>query len=106
MSTSNDAATTSHNEAAAPATATATARIAERAHEAIDRVSGQVEKSEHALRERAAQAEAQAREAADTARKQADQSLAQVRDYVRENPLTSAAIAFGAGYLLSALMRK
>lgn len=88
---------------AGKAEAPATERVAERAHEAVDKAAGRLGAQEIRLREGAAAVDEHARTAADRLRSGA--GVEGVVEYVRDNPLKSLAAAFAAGYVLSILRR-
>lgn len=71
-------------------------------HRATDKAAGA---ATHAT-EKAAQYRQRGREAYDDAVDRADEWLEQVRDYVREKPVQSVAIALGAGWLLGRILRR
>jgi ElaB/YqjD/DUF883 family membrane-anchored ribosome-binding protein len=83
-----------------------TDRLAAKAHETIERVAESAVGAEHRVRERASDAAGKMRETEQRARQTADQSVAKVSDYVQQNPLLSAGIAFAAGALLSGMLRR
>jgi ElaB/YqjD/DUF883 family membrane-anchored ribosome-binding protein len=67
--------------------------VAGSAHEAIDKIAGVTNQAAEALGEKGQQL------------KNAEERLMEdCRGYVRENPITSLAIALGAGFLLSRLL--
>jgi ElaB/YqjD/DUF883 family membrane-anchored ribosome-binding protein len=85
--------------------------------EAVERAADHVEDSLHRATDKAADAATRAtekaaecrqrgREAYDEAVDRADEWLDQVRDYVREKPVQSVAIALGAGWLLGRILRR
>jgi ElaB/YqjD/DUF883 family membrane-anchored ribosome-binding protein len=82
-----------------------TDRLASMAHEAIERVSPKANRAEHEVRRAATRA-------ADTAKlmqehvEAAQDNLRRARSYAESNPLITAGIAFAAGVLLSALIRR
>ncbi len=76
------------------------------AHGAIDRVAATANHAEHGLRGAAAKTSEAAKHAQDQAGAAATEGLHKLRSFVEENPLTTAGIAFAAGVLLSALVRR
>ena len=82
-----------------------TDRLAAMAHETIDRVTPKANRAEHGVRGAATRA-------ADTARlmqehvEGAQDDLRRARSYAENNPFITAGIAFAAGVLLSALIRR
>ena len=85
--------------------------------DAVNRAADKVEHGVHRATDKAADAATRAtekaadigergREAYDEAMDQADLWLERARDYVREKPVQSVAIALGAGWLLGRLLRR
>jgi ElaB/YqjD/DUF883 family membrane-anchored ribosome-binding protein len=85
--------------------------------EAVDRAADHVEESLHRATDKAAGAATRAtekageyrqrgREAYDDAIDRADEWLDVAREYVREKPVQSVAIALGAGWLLGRILRR
>jgi len=87
-------------------TKTTTSRAAQAAHEVIDDTAAKAEPVELQLREKAANAGEKVEATHEKAREQLDQSLAKAESFVKEKPLASAGIAFAAGLLVSALLRR
>lgn len=77
-----------------------------KAHDAVNRAAKSTGKAEEYTREQASHADERVRAAATHGRKQAEEMFGSVNGYVRDNPLISIAIAFGAGVLLSSLRRR
>jgi len=82
-----------------------TDRLASMAHETIDRVTPKANRAENQVRGAATRA-------ADTAKlmqehvEAAQDNLRKARSYAESNPLITAGIAFAAGALLTALIRR
>lgn len=87
------------------------------AKEAVERAADHVEESLHRATDKAAGAATHAsskageysqrgREVYDDAMDHADEWLGKARDYVREKPVQSVAIALGAGWLLGRILRR
>lgn len=85
--------------------------------ETVDRAADHVEEGLHRATDKAADAANRAtdkaaeigergREAYDQTMDRADAWLEQARDYVREKPVQSVAIALGAGWLLGRILRR
>ena len=85
--------------------------------EAVDRAADHVEEGLHHATDKAANAANRAtdkaaeisdrgREVYDETMDRADAWLEQVREYVREKPVQSVAIALGAGWLLGRILRR
>jgi ElaB/YqjD/DUF883 family membrane-anchored ribosome-binding protein len=74
------------------------------AHDAIDRVAETANRAENGMRDATDKtSEAAKHHEAGAA---ANESLQKLRLYAEENPLTTAGIAFAAGVVLSALVRR
>jgi ElaB/YqjD/DUF883 family membrane-anchored ribosome-binding protein len=83
-----------------------TDRVAEAAHERVERIKERLEPREEHLREAATHAQTSLREARERGRDTYQEVADHTREYVREHPLTAAAVAFAAGVLVSAWMRR
>ncbi len=84
----------------------ATDRLASMAHDTIDRVTPKISRAEQEMRSAAAKTADGAKNLQAQAVEATEQSLASARSYIEKNPLTTAAIAFAAGALLSTLVRR
>ena len=71
-------------------------------HRATDKAAG----AAHLANDKAADLAERSRELRDDAMDKADVWMAQARQYVREKPMQSIAIAAGAGWLLGRLLRR
>lgn len=96
------AATTSAVAGAKDALERAADHVETGLHDATDKVAAGAHRAGAKLDE----ASERGRAAVDATRAQADQWLSDVRDYVREKPVQSVAIALGAGWLLARLLRR
>ena len=83
-----------------------TENVARKAHEAVDRAAGAAGRAEERVRQAASEGEHRLRERSAEARESTERALEQFRRYTRENPLTSAGIAFVAGICLSRLLSR
>lgn len=83
-----------------------TDRLASMAHETIDRVTPKANRAEHELRGAARRAADSAKLMQGHALETAHDDLRRLRSYAESNPLITAGIAFAAGALLSALVRR
>ena len=81
-------------------------RLASMAHETIDRVAPKANRVEHELRGAAARAADGAKALQDNALQSTDENLRKVRSLIESNPLATAGIAFAAGALLTAWVRR
>jgi ElaB/YqjD/DUF883 family membrane-anchored ribosome-binding protein len=77
-------------------------QVEEGLHHATDKAAGVA----HKASDKAAQASERGREVYDETMDRADAWLEQVRDYVREKPVQSVAIALGAGWLMGRILRR
>lgn len=83
-----------------------TDRLSERAHESVDRIARTAGKGEERVRHEAADAEARVRDVGQKAREKSDEALRTLDVFVRDRPLLSIGLAFAAGSLVSALVRR
>ena len=83
-----------------------TDRLASMAHETIERVSPKANRAEHEVRGAATRAADSAKLLQEHAVEAAQDNLRKARSYAESNPLITAGIAFAAGALLSALIRR
>ncbi len=83
-----------------------TDRIASMAHDTLDRVTPKANRAEHEVRDAAVKTTEGVKHLHEQAVEAAEEGLRQARSYIASNPLTTAGIAFAAGVLLSALIRR
>lgn len=76
--------------------------VEEGLHSATDKAAG----AAHKASEKAAEVSERSRQMYDQTVDRADEWLEQARDYVREKPVQSVAIALGAGWLLGRILRR
>lgn len=81
-------------------------RLASMAHETIDRIAPKANRVEHELRGAAARAADSAKVLQDNALQTGEENLCKVRSFIGTHPLATAGIAFAAGALLSAWVRR
>jgi ElaB/YqjD/DUF883 family membrane-anchored ribosome-binding protein len=81
-------------------------RLASMAHEAIDRATPRLSRAEQEARAAAAKAADSAKLLQEHAVQFTEENLSKVRSFIGSNPLATAGIAFAAGALLSALIRR
>jgi len=81
-------------------------RLASMAHETIDRVTPKANRAEHEVRGAAARAADSAKLLQENAVQATEENLRKVRSFIETNPLATAGIAFAAGVVLSALVRR
>lgn len=82
------------------------ARLAERAHEAVDSVARSAAQLERNMRERASQAAEVAQHSEQRAAEQINESARRTRVYLKRNPLVSVGVGFIAGAVLTSLLKK
>jgi ElaB/YqjD/DUF883 family membrane-anchored ribosome-binding protein len=75
-------------------------------HEGVDKLKERIEPGEARLREAAGNAEEALRDAQVRARERYGDVAGQTREYVREHPLTAAALAFAAGAVVVSWLRR
>ena len=81
-------------------------RIASTAHETIDRVAPKAHRVEREVRDVAARAADGAKMLQEDALQTTEENLRKVRSFIESSPLATAGIAFAAGALLSAWIRR
>lgn len=104
----NTASTTTggSDELSATVTADMTKKLAIAAHQAVDKAAEKAAEAERTLRDKTATNEEALREVADKTSLKAKQLKSDAQRYVDNNPLAAAGIAFVAGILVSAWMRR
>lgn len=105
MATSTSKTTTSENNAETNG-APFTEKTVSAAHEAIDRLSERVARTEERLRGAAAHGQENWTEKQEELRAQFEGSVSGAREYARENPLMAAGIAFAAGLVIANILRR
>lgn len=83
-----------------------TQRIASSAHDTIDSTAVKAEKLEVQLRAGAANAGSKLDASQEAATEQVEKSLAKLETFVKGRPIAAAGIAFAAGVLATALLRR
>jgi ElaB/YqjD/DUF883 family membrane-anchored ribosome-binding protein len=83
-----------------------TDRLASMAHETVDRMTTKANRAEHEVRDAATKVADRAKVLQEQALESAEDNLRKVRSYAASNPLVTAAVAFAAGVLLSAVVRR
>jgi ElaB/YqjD/DUF883 family membrane-anchored ribosome-binding protein len=86
--------------------ASTTERFAAKAHETVDTIAERAERAEREVRDAAERTAEQARQLREQYAETAEQSLRRASSYLESNPFAVAAIAFVAGVLLSAMIRR
>jgi len=83
-----------------------TQRIADKAHQTIDRAAEAATEAEKSVRSTAAKAAEKVKLSEERAAETIDESMQSIKTYVEKNPLASAGIAFAAGLVVSMLIRR
>ena len=83
-----------------------TDHFAAKAHETVDSIAERAQGAEREVRKAAERTAKQARELRDEYAETAEESLRRAGSYLQSNPLAVAGIAFVAGVLLSAMIRR
>lgn len=81
-------------------------RLAQKAHEVVDKVAAQADMAEQRLREACTDAGSKLQMSGDDLKARYGDVNTRVSSYIHEHPLTALGVAFGAGVLLAALMRR
>lgn len=81
-------------------------RMTQAAHETVDRVGEHAADMERRLKDKADDIKRKSYETRDKARSMSEDVAENARSYTREHPIATLAMAFGAGVLLSRLMRR
>jgi ElaB/YqjD/DUF883 family membrane-anchored ribosome-binding protein len=83
-----------------------TDHFAEKAHETVDSIAERAQSAEREVRKAAGRTAKQARQLRDEYAESAEERLRRAGSYLEGNPLAVAGIAFVAGVLLSAMIRR
>ena len=86
--------------------ASTSAKVADVAHEAVDRFAKSAAEAEERIRSAAADAELSIKGVTKEAKQRSRDLNQSLTDYVNEHPIKSIGMAFAAGVILSALMRR
>jgi len=84
----------------------ATDYVAAKAHETVDTVAERAQRAEREVRKAAERTADQARQLRDEYAERAEEGLKRASSYLESNPLAVVGIAFVAGVLLSAMLRR
>jgi len=85
---------------------TTTDHFAAKAHETVDSIAERAQGAEREVRKAAERTADQARQLRDQYAETAEEGLRQAKSYLESNPLAVVGIAFVAGVLLSAMIRR
>lgn len=102
----NPAGDTPETASDKPRPGTETEHVAQVIHDAIDRFAVHAAEAEQRVRDAAADAQDRIRSSKDAARAKTDEAASAVETYVDHHPWTALGIAFGAGVILSSLLRR
>ena len=83
-----------------------TAKAREAAHHAVDAVSSKAANAEDSLRKTAASSQETLAHKQEEIKQQLQSSYSKTRELAAQNPLATAGIAFAAGMLVTALLRR
>ena len=86
--------------------ASTTERFAAKAHETVDTIAERAQRAEREVRSAAERTAEQARQLHEQYSETAEQTLRRATSYLESNPLAVVGIAFVAGVLLSAMIRR
>lgn len=106
MNMSDDTESTASETAGSRAAASESERIAQAIHEAVDRFAEHAAEAEQRIREAAGDARGRWRDGRRAARRGIDRGEHAVEDYIDHHPWYSLGIAFGAGMVISSLLRR
>jgi ElaB/YqjD/DUF883 family membrane-anchored ribosome-binding protein len=81
-------------------------RVAQVIHEAVDRFAQQAAQAEQRLKDAAADAQRKVETSKRAARVKGEEAASVVEEYVDEHPWASLGIAFGAGIIISSILRR
>jgi ElaB/YqjD/DUF883 family membrane-anchored ribosome-binding protein len=85
---------------------TETERVVKALHEALDRVAEQAGGAEQNMRESAAGMQERVRSTGRQVRAKGNEAANVVEDYVDDHPWAAVGLAFGAGIILSSMLRR
>jgi ElaB/YqjD/DUF883 family membrane-anchored ribosome-binding protein len=94
------------NRAADQSPESTTERVAKAAHAVVDEAAAKAKVVEEEIRDRAEQAGEALEETQQVASEQAEQYLKKAESFVSERPMFAAGIAFAAGVLATAMLRR
>lgn len=98
--------TASSKSAKGNTTGTESERIAEVIHDALDRFTVHAAEAEKRVKDAAGEARIKIKATKNDARRNAGEATHAVEDYVEEHPWAALGVAFGAGIVISALLRR
>lgn len=83
-----------------------TERVAEAAHSAVDSAAAKATEFEKKVREKVSTANEKLSDSQHTASEQVAKSIKELEDFARNRPIAATGIAFAAGVLAAALLRR
>ena len=83
-----------------------TDNAARAAHEAVDKIATSADQLESRIRQTAFDVQHNVRDTADRAQRMSEDLITEVREYVHERPVASIMMAFAAGIIFSAFLRR
>lgn len=90
------------NQSKSPTTEKAT----QAAHDALDKASAKAASAEEYVREHASDSVEALQHKREALQKELDESMAKTRSFISKNPIMCAGIAFAAGMLFTALLKR
>lgn len=81
-------------------------QVAKMIHEAIDRFAARAAEAEQRIKEAAADAQTKVAATKRTAKLKSEQAVTAAESYVDQHPWAALGIAFGAGIIISSLLRR
>lgn len=97
---------TDNNKNSGDVNSPATVKAAEATHQAVDTVAEKAAAAEDALRKTAASSEEALAQKQAEIKQQLQSTYSKTREFAAQNPLATAGIAFAAGVVLTALLRR
>jgi len=83
-----------------------TDKVTKAAHEAIDKMATSADQVERRIRQTAAEAQVNMRGTTDRAQRMSEDVITDIRQYMYERPVASIVMAFAAGIIFSAILRR
>jgi ElaB/YqjD/DUF883 family membrane-anchored ribosome-binding protein len=83
-----------------------TDKVTKAAHEAIDKMATSADQVERRIRQTATDAQVNMRGTTDRAQRMSEDVITDIRQYMYERPVASIVMAFAAGIIFSAILRR
>jgi ElaB/YqjD/DUF883 family membrane-anchored ribosome-binding protein len=106
MASSQQTTNQSNSASNSALNAPVTERASEAAHQAVDAMAGRASTAEDTLRKTAASSRESLAHKQDEIKQQLQSSYSKTRELAAQNPLATAGLAFAAGMLVTALLRR